>query len=372
VPPGRARYVFLVPWAIAPGSGVNAVVLGLAEAMRATYEPVFVVTGWDAPPPSQAWLKLPVPAPRLRDALGFLARLAPNLVRLRMATQGAVGVNPHFVGLELLPLLLLRRLRLCPRVILSVHGADVAEAGSSSRWMRALFAWMLSSADLVVACSHALAAQVRLLSPSARVVAVWNAVPPGPEPPLPPRPIDARYVICVAHFVKKKAHDVLLRAFQTVAREQPDLQLVLIGGEGPEREAVMSLIAALGLARNVDVMVNVPRDEVWRWISHAECLILPSRDEPFGLVLLEAAVANTPVVATRVGGVPEFFTDKVHGLLCEPDRSDEMAQAVLTTLADRAATEVRTRAFHEQAKGFTWQRAFARYRAKAGLSGGPV
>jgi glycosyltransferase involved in cell wall biosynthesis len=367
VPPGRARYVFLVPWAIAPGSGVNAVVLGLAEAMRAAYEPIFVVTGWDAPPPDQAWLKLPVPAPRLRDALGFLARLAPNLVRLRRATQGAVGVNPHFVGLELLPLLLLRRLRLCPKVILSVHGADVAEAGNSSRWMRALFAWMLSSADLVVACSHALAAQVRLLSPSARVVAVWNAVPPGPEPPLPPRPIDARYVICVAHFVKKKAHDVLLRAFQTVARERPDLRLVLIGGEGPERQTVLSQIAALGLAGNVDVMVNVPRDEVWRWISHAECLILPSRDEPFGLVLLEAAVSHTPVVATRVGGVPELLSDKIHGLLCEPNQADEIAQAVLTTLGDRASTEARTRSFYERTKAFTWQRAFARYRAKAML-----
>jgi glycosyltransferase involved in cell wall biosynthesis len=111
---------------------------------------------------------------------------------------------------------------------------------------------------------------------------------------------------------------------------------------------------------------------VWRWISHAECLILPSRDEPFGIVLLEAALANTPVVATRVGGVPEFLTDKVHGLLCEPDRPDEMAQAVLTTLADRATTGARTRSFHEQAKGFTWQRAFARYRVKAGLPGDPI
>jgi glycosyltransferase involved in cell wall biosynthesis len=369
---GRARYVFLVPWALTPGSGVNAVVLGLAEAMRPDYDPVFVVTGWDAPPPGQTWLKLPVPGPGLRDALGFLARLAPNLVRLRKATRGAVGVNPHFVGLELLPLLLLRRLRLCPRVILSVHGADIAEAGNSSRWTRTLFAWMLSSADLVVACSRALAAQVRILSPRARVIAVWNAVPPRPEPLLTPRPIDARYLISVAHFVRKKAHDVLLRAFQIVARERPDLRLVLIGGEGPERQPVMSLISTLGLAGNVDVMVNVPRGEVWRWISHAECLILPSRDEPFGIVLLEAAVVDTPVVATRVGGVPEFLTDKVHGLLCEPDRPDEIAQAVLTTLADRAMTESRTRLFHEQAKGFTWQRAFARYRAKAGLPGGPV
>ena len=362
----RTKYVFLLPWVLAPGSGVNAVVLGLAAAMRERYDPVFVITGWEASPPGQIRLTLPLPAVGLRRKLGYLARLGPNLVRLRRITRGAVGVNPHFVGLELLPLVLLRRLRLCPKLILSVHGADMSEAASSPGWTRALFAWMLSSADLVVACSHDLAAQVRLFSPRARVVAVWNAVADRPEAPSG-RPIEARYVICVAHFVTKKAHDVLLRAFQLVAKERSELRLVLIGGEGPERHAVMSLVDSLGLGGKVDVMVNVPHGEAWRWISHAECLILPSRDEPFGIVLLEAAVARTPVVATRVGGVPEFVSDKIHGLLCEPDRPDEIARAVLTTLSDRASTVERTRSFHEHAQQFTWQRAFARYRSKAEL-----
>jgi glycosyltransferase involved in cell wall biosynthesis len=114
-------------------------------------------------------------------------------------------------------------------------------------------------------------------------------------------------------------------------------------------------------------MVNVVHAEALRWILHAECLILPSRDEPFGIVLLEAALARVPVVATRVGGVPEFVSDKIHGLLCEPDSPNEIAQAVLTTLGDRASTERRTRAFHEHAQKFTWEKAFARYRSKAEL-----
>jgi len=55
-------------------------------------------------------------------------------------------------------------------------------------------------------------------------------------------------------------------------------------------------------------------------------------------------------------------------LLCEPDRPDEIVQAVLTTLRDCAGTENRTRAFYDHAQRFTWERAFARYRSKAGLS----
>jgi glycosyltransferase involved in cell wall biosynthesis len=366
MPDSRGRYVFLLPWILTPGGGVNAVVLGLASAMRERYEPVFVITGWDPPPPGQIWLKLPGFASGRRSMLGFIARLGPNLRRLRRVTRGAVAVNPHFVGLELLPLMLLRWLRLCPKVILSVHGADIAEAVKSSGWTRALFTWMLSSADLVVACSHALAEQVRRFCPSASVVAVWNAVMASPDSSLA-RQVDGLYVICVAHFVAKKAPDILLRAFPLIEKERSNLRLVLIGGDGPERQEIMSLIHTLGLGGKVDVMVDVPHSEVLSWIAHAECLILPSREEPFGIVLLEAALARVPVVATRVGGVPEFVSDKVHGLLCEPDRPDEIAQAVLTTLSDRASTQRRTRAFYEHAQRFTWERAFARYRSKAAL-----
>jgi glycogen(starch) synthase len=365
-PASRGRYVFLLPWVVAPGSGVTTVVLGLADAMCRRYEPVFVVTGWDAPPPGQIWLKLPAPATGLRDILGFAIRLAPNLFRLWRLGRGAVAVNPHFAGLELLPLAVLRRLGLFPKLIVSVHGSDLSNALQLPRWERRLFSWMLSSADLVVACSHALAAQVRIISPSARAEAVWNGVGARSTPP-GPRPMEAPYLVCVAHFVRQKGLDVLLQAFRDIAKVQPALRLVVIGGEGPERPAVETLIEWLGLGNKVHVIVDVPPDEAWRWICYAECLILPSREEAFGIVLLEAGLAGTPVVATRVGGVPEFLTDTVHGSLCEPERPDEIARAVLATLRDTASTEARTRSFRERVKEFTWQRAFDRYRAKAGL-----
>jgi glycosyltransferase involved in cell wall biosynthesis len=114
-------------------------------------------------------------------------------------------------------------------------------------------------------------------------------------------------------------------------------------------------------------MVDVSHLKALSWIAYAECLILPSREEPFGIVLLEAVLARVPVVATRVGGVPEFVSDELHRLLCELDRPDEIAQAVLTTLSDRTSTQTRTRAFYAHAQRFTWERAFARYRSKAAL-----
>jgi glycosyltransferase involved in cell wall biosynthesis len=344
---------------------VNSVVVGLSEAMRSRYAPYVVITGWEQPPPDHHWLRLPVPAGSFRSALGFAIRLVPNLLRLRRIIRGAVAVNPHFASLEILPLAVLRALRLSPTLVLSVHGADITLALQESGWKRSLSAWIFSSADLVVACSHALAAEVFLLSPKAKVAAVWNGVVPRVVDSR--RPEAAPYIVCVAAFVKKKGHDVLLSAYRRIAQERPDLRLVLIGGEGPERPAVASTVGRLGLGDKVDVMVNLPNDEVWRWIAHAECFVLPSREEPFGIVLLEAAHTRTPVVATRVGGVPEFVTDGVHGLLCEPDQPEQLAEAVLATLADRAGAERRAHAFYDRAQEFTWSRAFERYRSKANL-----
>jgi len=366
MPDSKPKYVFLLPWPLAPGGGVNHVLLGLSDAMHGRYSPVVVVTGWNRPPSGQIWLKLPAFQLPLRNVAGFVIRFVPSLVRLRAITRRAVAVNPHFADTEILPLVVLRKLRLCPKLILSVHGADMSDPLNASGWKRALYAWIFSSADLVVACSNALAVSVRQVSPTAKVVCAWNAAPLPPKIP-DQRPIESPYVVCVAAFVKKKGHDVLLQAFLRIARERPGLRLVLIGGEGPERQAVVSTIDTLGLAQVVDLMVDVPHDEVWGWVRHAECLVLPSRAEGFPLALLEAALVRTPVVATRVGGVPEFLTDKVHGLLCEPDRPDQIADAILATLSDSMAAGKRAQALDVRARELTWDRTLERYRSEAGL-----
>ena len=110
-------------------------------------------------------------------------------------------------------------------------------------------------------------------------------------------------VICVAHFVAEKAHDVLLRAFPLNEKERSDLRLVLIGGDGPERQAVMSLSDSLGLGGKVDVMVDVPHSEVLSWIEHAECLIFPSREELWHRALRRSA-SESSRLRQRAGGHP--------------------------------------------------------------------
>ena len=303
----------------------------------------------------------------LRGNLSFLVLLPLTLLRLRRFLRGAVAVNPHFPGMEILPLAILRRLRLCPKLILSAHGADVTEALGSSGCKRALYRWMYRSADVVIACSESLASKAREVSPHAKTTAVWNGVT-HPGPVNEERPFQPPYLVCVAAFVKKKAHDVLLEAYRDVLASRPDLHLVLIGAGGPEQDAVMAKIEALGLTGRVEPLIDLPHEQVWRWVKHAECFVLPSRDEPFGIAILEAAMMRTPVVATRVGGIPEFLTDGVHGLLCEADRPDQLASQILAVLNDLPEARRRADLFYHRACQLTWARALKSISSKAELA----
>ena len=364
-PGTKPRYVIFLPWSPVHGGGVNNVVKGLAEACRPYYDPVIVVTSSKRPDDYAGdWLFLPYLNPR--KPLGFLVRLVPLMFRLRRILKGAVAANPHFGGLECIPLLWLRRMRLGPPVILSVHGADVSELQATKGRERKLCQWMFGAADLVVGCSGDLTRRLREFCPQANTVAIWNAASSPPEVSRA-RPIEQAYILCVAAFVPKKAHEVLLAAFARIRRDRPDLVLVMIGSDGPTRTAIEGQARDAGLDPSVRILLDQPHDEVWRWMHHAECFVLPSRQEPFGIVLLEAGKSLVPVVATRVGGIPEFLTDGQDGLLCDPDNPDQLASAVVSTLDDRVATEARVQAFYRKACGFTWSTAFEAYRSAAHL-----
>ncbi len=361
----KPRYVMFLPWSPVHGGGVNNVVKGLAGACRKYYDPVIVVTSSTRPGDyAGEWLFFPYLNPR--RPFGFLARLIPVMLRLRRILHGAVAANPHFGGLECIPLVLLRRMRLGPPVIMSIHGADVTEIQATNGWERRICQWMFGAADLVVGCSGDLTKKLREFCPQAKATSIWNAASSPPEVS-GERPIDQPYLLCVAAFVQKKAHEVLLAAFERIRRDHPDLALVMIGSDGPTRAAIENRVHAGGLDSSVHILLDQPHSEVWRWMRHAECFVLPSREEPFGIVLLEAGKSRVPVVATRVGGIPEFLTDGEDGLLCDPDDPDQLAAAVLATLADRAATEGRVNAFYRKACSFTWSAAFEAYRSAAQL-----
>lgn len=118
---------------------------------------------------------------------------------------------------------------------------------------------------------------------------------------------------CVARFAPEKDHATLLRGFALLRQRAPDCVLVLVG-EGPARREVTRLVAELGLSPHVRLLGA--RSDVSALLSGFDAVALTSQREGLPLSLLEAMAQRRPVVATRVGGVPELLREGA-GLLID-------------------------------------------------------
>src|SRR5439155_23983655 len=109
----------------------------------------------------------------------------------------------------------------------------------------------------------------------------------------------------------------------------------------------------LGLERRVTFTGFVPDADLTRFYRIATCLVLPSRDEGFGLPVIEAMACGTPVVASRAGALPELVGDA--GLLVAPDGTEELVAALGRLLGDpELRAELRERGLR-RARAFSWE-----------------
>jgi len=105
-------------------------------------------------------------------------------------------------------------------------------------------------------------------------------------------------------------------------------------GDGPERAKAEQLAARLGVAEDVQFVGKQPQSEIRDFLSVADLFLLPSQSESFGLSALEAMACNVPVIATRVGGIPEVVDDGGCGYMFEIGDVTGMAEAALRLLND--------------------------------------
>jgi glycosyltransferase involved in cell wall biosynthesis len=141
-------------------------------------------------------------------------------------------------------------------------------------------------------------------------------------------------LLSVGRLEPQKGFDVLMRAMAIVRGRVPEARLSL-AGEGGERAMLEDLIATLGLEEHVTLLGR--REDVRQLMRDAAALVHPARWEGFGLVLLEAMREGLPVIATRVGAIPEVVDDGVTGWLVPPDDPEALAAAIVEFLQDPAA-----------------------------------
>jgi glycosyltransferase involved in cell wall biosynthesis len=218
--------------------------------------------------------------------------------------------------------------------MVSVWGQDVIADSGESRWRKRAKTLALRGFHRVTATSKFLASRLECyLDPGVAV----DVVPFGVDPTqfVPSGKIAPPVVGFVKHLYPKYSPDVLLEAFRLVRDRVPTARLLLVGS-GPMEAGLKKLAGDLGVASAVEFRGGVSHEDVPNVMREIAVLAMPSRcdSETFGVAAVEAMASGVPVVATRVGGVPEVVEDGVTGLLVPVDDPGHLASALSCLLED--------------------------------------
>jgi glycosyltransferase involved in cell wall biosynthesis len=208
-------------------------------------------------------------------------------------------------------------------------------------------------ARLLVCNSRYLAERTARLDPRAPPIqVVYNAVDLEAFRPLPYPSLERPTVAMVANFGRDKGHGVLLRALELLRARTPAVRAILLG-DGPERPRMQYLARRLGLD---DVLFAGQVLDIRPFVADAHVVALTSHHEGFPNALLEGMAMGRPVVATRVGGVPELVRHLVDGILVAAGNAFAVAEALDAVLTSPDRLRAMGAAASNQASEFGWDR----------------
>jgi teichuronic acid biosynthesis glycosyltransferase TuaC len=232
--------------------------------------------------------------------------------------------------------------RLSKPVVISARGSDV-NLLPRYHVPRKLIQWAARRAQHVLAVSQALRNRlVELGVEQEKISVLRNGVNTQLFLPLPRARLRKRLglggqvLLSVGNLVSVKGHDLAVAALPYL----PDATLVIVG-DGPERGSLQTLADRLGVRGRLRLLPPMPQETLREYYNAADVLILASQNEGWPNVLLEAMACGTPVVASRVGGVPEVVGAPEAGRLLTDRTPRKLADSVhdlLVAYPDRNAT----------------------------------
>lgn len=196
-----------------------------------------------------------------------------------------------------------------------------------------VFGRALREANWVTTNSGAMLKHLHQLAPE--ITARSSLIYYGIEPPaLQPAPLafDPPRVLCFGRLVEEKGFDAALLAFAEILKRFPDAQLD-IAGDGNTRAELEELAQHLGIAHAATFLGWVQPEDIPELINTATLVLMPSRwEEAFGLVAVETALMERPIIGTNVGGLPEAIQHGQTGMIVEKDGVEAMAQTAIDLL----------------------------------------
>ncbi|HLJ58030.1 MAG TPA: glycosyltransferase family 4 protein [Chthonomonadaceae bacterium] len=245
----------------------------------------------------------------------------------------------------------------CP-LVTNVLGSDVNAFGSRpgiAHLVRQALGWSHS----VVAVSDALKERIVALGIAPERVVVQHNGVDGAVFTLQDRlarrrslglPEHRKIVLYVGNWVEEKGVDVLVEAAGRLARTGSRDMLVALVGGGPREPAMRSAVERLGISDLVLFAGRKPHSEIPDWMAASDLFCLPSLREGCPNVVLESLSCGRPVVASRVGGIPELLDDE-KGIMPPPGDPDALAAAIVDTLSRDWSAE----ALRESVRDKSWE-----------------
>src|SRR5512135_350301 len=234
------------------------------------------------------------------------------------------------------------------RGVLTMHSTEYGRDGNVffegfARWVRDAEAAGCHNATVVIAVSHFLADELRRIYhvPNEKIHIVYNGVNYHAfDGFINPAEVKGRYgiaplaptIFSPGRMTLQKGMDMLVEAVPLVLASYPEAKFI-ISGSGPEKDAVVRRAYEVGAAHAVVFLDTLPRWQYLDLMRAVDIVAVPSRNEPFGIVVLEAWAAGKPVVATLAGGPREFIWHNVNGFLVNTD-SGGLAHGIGSLLAD--------------------------------------
>jgi glycosyltransferase involved in cell wall biosynthesis len=197
--------------------------------------------------------------------------------------------------------------------------------------MHAVTKYICRHADVVRCLYQAAAADVMALgvSPS-RIVTIPSRCDTSLFNPdrFPPRDKSGSRLLYVGNLVLGKGLQFLLVALSDIVRCFSATRLTIVGS-GPQQAELEAMVHARKLEDHVEFLGRIPHDQVPQLMHKADLFVFPSLSEATPRVVMEAMAMALPVVATRVGGIPEMVEDGVTGRLVQPGSAPELADAIM-------------------------------------------
>jgi len=232
------------------------------------------------------------------------------------------------------------------RLIIQCLGSDV-NVHSKNNFRKKLLKKSFDLSDGIITVSKALQSEVEKISNKANVKTIYNGVNFS-RFTLSVEKFDKLSLIFIGNIIKTKGIYELINAVKIMIKSGENLHLHIVGN-GPELDNIKALIVKHGLQESVTVHGTVNHHQVVDLLQKCHALVLPSYQEGVPNVIMEALACGVPVVATKVGGIPEVVNDN-NGVLINDHNESDVVEGIEKCLSSKWNEQV----IRKSIRTYTW------------------